>query len=373
MATSSPAPASPLTADQQAALRAAWQRTPVTAILKSHWKAGTATVVTVTSSMAVEDAFDQLVKHNINAAPIFDEERQEYIGMVTMHDLVEYVVTLVKANKSVWQELDAELGPLSPASESPATVAKKPAHTPEGPAISEIVSRIRQVRPVPVSYISDLAQRDPYTALPSTATLDEAMTIFATGIHRIVISAADDPKSKTHVGILTQSDMIRWISEHEKEAPLDAIVKLKLADLHLSNPKPIIHVTAFQPVVDALQAMHTHRVSSVAIVDGTDRLLGNISASDVKHIMRHLRYGILFEPCSQFINKVKTRQMLENAGKDIVPVIQVSAHALLAQVLRLLIVTHVHRVWCTQQNPQAANFQAPISVVSMTDILRVLA
>ncbi|KNE66242.1 hypothetical protein AMAG_10479 [Allomyces macrogynus ATCC 38327] len=247
MASSSPAPASPLTPDQQAALRAAWQRTPVTAILKSHWKAGTATVVTVTSSMAVEDAFDQLVKNNINAAPIFDEERQEYIGMVTMHDLVEYVVTLVKANKSVWQELDAELGP------------------------------------------------------------------------------------------------------------------------------PIIHVTAFQPVIDALQAMHTHRVSSVAIVDGTDRLLGNISASDVKHIMRHLRYGILFEPCSQFINKVKTRQMLENAGKDIVPVIQVSAHALLAQVLRLLIVTHVHRVWCTQQNPQAANFQAPISVVSMTDILRVLA
>ncbi|KAI9183587.1 cell separation during budding [Blastocladiella emersonii ATCC 22665] len=350
-------------ADQHAALRKAWATATVADLLKAHWKAGTKAVVTVKSSMPVEEAFDILVQNNINAAPVYDADADAYIGMVSMLDVVEYVMTLVRANKAVWQELDAELP-------SPTHVqAQEPDRS--GLAIAEIVQRIRQVRPIPVSYISDLAKRDPFMALPRSATLEHAMDIFSKGIHRIVITEADD-KANVLVGILTQSDIVRFLSEREKEAPFNDVLKMRLNDLKLSTPKEIVLVKAFQPVVDALQAMHTSRVSSVAVVDATERLLGNISASDVKHIMRHLRYGILFETCSQFIGGVKTRQMLDNAGKDTVPVIEIAKDATLSRALRLIVVTKVHRLWCVEQDSRLPSFQAPVAVVSLTDILRVL-
>ncbi|ORZ34865.1 hypothetical protein BCR44DRAFT_119895 [Catenaria anguillulae PL171] len=372
--------------EQHAQLRAAWARTHVDDLLKAHWKSTSTAVVTVDSTMSCEEAFDRLVQHNINAAPVWDAETKAYVGMVSMLDVVEFVLMLVKANKAVWQEMDAELA-TRPATSSgthagaaharsaPGQEQQRAASAKEtdarGLAIAEIASRIRQVKPIPVSYISDLAKRDPFMCLPRTATLDKAMDIFAKGIHRIVITESEAEPANL-VGILTQSDMTHWLSENGTQSPFDQVLKMKLSELRLSQPKDIIYVKSFQPVLEALQSMQANRVSSVAVVDASDRLLGNISATDVKHIMRHLRYGVLFESCAQFIGGVKTRQMLENAGKDTVPVIQVSPNASLSQVLRLLVVTRVHRVWCTQQDSHASNFQSPVAVVSLTDILRVL-
>ncbi|KAI9218100.1 hypothetical protein BC828DRAFT_369588 [Blastocladiella britannica] len=372
-------------------LRAAWAATTVGSLLKSHWKSGGGKleVVTVDATMSAEDAFDVLVQNNINAAPVWDPAAHEYVGMVSMLDVVEFVLMLVKANKAVLQAMDAELDqstsadridmsrPASTAAPAPLAARSQSAHATSakeadgsGLKIAEIASRIRQIKPIPVSYISDLAKRDPLMSLPRDATLDKAIDIFSKGIHRIAVTESDS--NSTLVGILTQSDIVRHLSENAVAEPFASLLKLRLVDLKLSDPKGIVLVKAFQPVLDALQAMHAHRVSSVAVVDATDRLLGNISASDVKHIMRHLRYGVLFETCSQFIGGVKTRQMLDNAGKDVVPVIQVSPTAPLAQVLRLLVVTKVHRVWCVDQNAHSASFQAPSSVVSLTDILRIL-
>ncbi|KAL7746641.1 cell separation during budding [Sorochytrium milnesiophthora] len=381
-----------------ARLRDMWRSVPLSDVLRAQWKSKTDQVVSVPSNVPVETAFDLLVRHSINAAPVLDPSTGNYVGMVSMHDVLEYVITLVQANKQVLQELDAHPADNIGALTSDDAAAKGQAPDPgaaaagmpppqqqqqqqqhssmasteesRGIAIEEIVKRVRQVRAVPVAYISDLSSRDPYHALPLSGTLDQAIDIFVKGVHRIVIT--DATSDKKLVGIISQSDLLHYICQHEKDEAMAEALRAKISDLGLSEPKEIIHVKAFQHVIDALQAMHQHRLSSVAVVDPNSRLLGNISATDVKHIMRHLRYGVLFDTCSQFINKVKTRQMLENAGKDIVPVIQVSPHASLQQVVRLMMVTHVHRVWVTEQNPATANFQAPLSVVSMTDILRAL-
>ncbi|KAJ1501415.1 cell separation during budding [Coelomomyces lativittatus] len=166
--------------------------------------------------------------------------------------------------------------------------------------------------------------------------------------------------------------MIRYMSDQIKLSPFNRILAYKLSDLQLSLPKNLVLVKCSQSLLDALQAMHMNRVSSVAVVDNSGKLLGNISAADVKYIMRNLRYGILFDTCAHFINKVKTTKMLENAGKDSVPVIQCSPHIVLVQLIKVLLVMQVHRIWITEQSPDLPTFQEPISVISLTDIFRAL-
>ncbi|KNE64240.1 hypothetical protein AMAG_09277 [Allomyces macrogynus ATCC 38327] len=417
------------TPEQHAVLRAAWAKYSVTDALKKRYRAPGIKphVVTVSADVPVEVALDVLVRHNINAAPVYDASLPAFVGMVAMHDVIEYILAITATRPSTStvdsgvladDELDetasttagtagsddvAPLALLEPdeggvnGDQGPATDDEDEVGTtassdpvrrtrkwsfgssastePDGLALAEVMARLRDAHAVSVACIADLSERDAFMTLPATATLEQAMDIFSKGVHRIVITPADPSTPVTPatlVGILTQSDMIQFLSDHETDHPWNDLVHLRIEDLRLCEPKPIVHVRAFQPVVDALHAMHEQRMSSVAVVDAAGRLLGNISSSDVKHMMRHLRLGTLDMPCAQFVNQVKTKQMLENDGKDIVPVIQVGPSAPLAQVMRILLVMRVHRVWCTDQNPSSPQFQAPVSVVSMTDILRVL-
>lgn len=326
------------------ALQHAWSNLPISTILKAHWKQ--TKLIQISSTMKIEQAFDILVSNSINAAPIYNEEKKAYTGMISLADVGAYIVFLAGLDQKTFQELETQ--------EEKAI------------KISQLVECVRKRESVPVTIVSDFSAKDPLICVPHDCTLLLAMQHFARGINRIMVQ-----NNTQIVGIVSQSDVIKFLSQNDKTPPFNAILSSKISQLQLCERREIISVRSFDRVYDALSMMVQQNVSSVAVVDSNTKLLGNISSSDIKHVLLNLQRGLLFESCSQFINSVKTRQMLKNSGKDIVPVIQVSMNAILSQVLRLLLVTNVHRVWVTESCMENVTYQCPITVISMTDILRV--
>ena len=58
--------------------------------------------------------------------------------------------------------------------------------------------------------------------------------------------------------------------------------------------------------------MADHGVSSVPLVDHGNKLVGSLSMSDVKYVLRGFRYNMLWRSCFQFISHVRNHQGLED-------------------------------------------------------------
>jgi len=245
----------------------------------------------------------------------------------------------------------------------------------------EVVQKIQSALPVPISLISHLSERDPLVVIGGDESVLTAIReTFAKGVHRVLVTqktiSVEDiasngvPKDKV-IGLLSQSDIIRYIVDHLDQ--WREVLDRSIADLGLSAPKEIISITANSTVIQALEILQKYKISSVAVVDPTHRLLGVISTTDVLFALLNIRRGILKQHCSQFIQKIKTKQMLENEGRESFPAIQTSPNVQLSQLVRLLVATNIHRIYVTQNNTSKADFGSPIGVVSMTDILRCFA
>ena len=81
--------------------------------------------------------------------------------------------------------------------------------------------------------VKDLGHKEPLVKLPSTATLPQAVEIFGSGIHRIVITKGD---SDNVLGILSQLRMVRFFWEHGRNFPVvEQLYGQRLRDLALGS------------------------------------------------------------------------------------------------------------------------------------------
>jgi CBS domain-containing protein len=128
----------------------------------------------------------------------------------------------------------------------------------------------------------------------------------------------------------------------------------------------VIFVQADSFVLDALIMMNENALSSVAITDSEGMLIGNISMTDVKYIIRSYSHSLMWKTCQKFVNHVRSMQGLED-GQDKYPVFDVRTASTLGYTIAKLSATKAHRVWVVDEKMKA------IGVVSLTDILGVFA
>ncbi|RCH95336.1 Protein sds23 [Rhizopus stolonifer] len=128
----------------------------------------------------------------------------------------------------------------------------------------------------------------------------------------------------------------------------------------------VIAINADSPVLDALSLMSKHGISSVAVLGHMDIILGNISMTDIKFVMKSYRHQILWKTCFQFVSIVRTQQGVED-GQDRIPVFDVRLDTTLGFAVAKLLATKSHRVWVVDEREKA------IGVVSLTDVMRVIA
>jgi len=125
--------------------------------------------------------------------------------------------------------------------------------------------------------------------------------------------------------------------------------------------RPVISVISTESTINAFKIIHQNKISAVAVVDETGKLIGNLSASDLKGAVitdddeGAQPFGSLLLPVITF---------LKQGGMSKLPVATCFISSTLSFVLLKIIALHVHRLWIVDEEGKA------IGIISLTDIMQ---
>lgn len=315
-------------------------------------------LVFVDAEASVEKAFDILDENHFTSLPI-----KSRAGGAT--DSTDYTVTHTFDYADLNAYLLLVLGHIDPIQEST--------------EVKENVQKAREGEPVPVKFVTQLGIKDPFVVVSADSTLSVAVEILGNGVHRIAVNDPQNPKEI--VGIISQRRLIRYIWENgRKFKSLENLFQTPLSNLNVGS-KSVISVNGESLVIDALLLMHNEGVSSLAVVDNANNLLGNISIVDVRLLTKVSQSKYLRHTCKQFLNVILSKRGVAD-GQDSYPVFHVTRQSTFGRTIAKLVATKAHRLWIVEApkadpNPTSPAYQ-PISgqlvgVISLTDILYILA
>ncbi|CAO3594206.1 unnamed protein product [Absidia cylindrospora] len=298
-------------------------------------------VIEIDGNTPVEQACNVLIDNNISSAPVYTHVNPEankqairggktYDGFFDYADVIAYILLVLRSTSA------DESGSLE---------------------IRDIVKRALQGKQVPVSLASDLSQKNPFYSILPEATLISAVEEFSCGTHRVCVLNPDGQIK----GILSQSTVVKYLYENKHQFPeIDAMMNKTLRELNLGQTD-VVSVNADSPVLDALSQMSKYGVSSVAVLGHMGVILGNISMTDVKHVLKSYHHRLLWDTCFQFVSLIRNQQGIDD-GQDRLPVFDVRLDTTLGFSIAKLLATKSHRVWVTDERDRA------IGVVSLTDV-----
>lgn len=320
-----------------------WQDVPMSELVQRE------NLVFVEGNASVESAFEVLAQHQFTSLPIRMSANDTSVSDTFDYaDLIAYLLLV--------------LGKIEPVNCSEEDL--------------ELVARARSGRVVPVRFASQLGVKNPFITLKSTDTISDAVEILGNGVHRIAIADSSNPD--VVVGILSQRRLIRFIWENGRLfKSLEPLFQVSLEDLGIGS-KEVISIHGDKLVIDALQKMHDDGVSSLAVTDSKNNLLGNISVVDARLVTKSSQKSLLHSSCKSFLSVILSKRGLED-GKDSFPVFHVTSKTSLGRTIAKLVATKAHRLWIVQPAPtdgtplRGAAAGQLVGVVSLTDILYTLA
>lgn len=322
-------------------------------------------LVYVDGDTTVEKAFEILNKHKFTSLPIkLNPEDPSVSNTFDYADLNAYLLMVMGLIEPI--NIDEE--------------------------IDDYVTKARSGEDVPVKFAARLGAKNTLISLNSTSTILEAVEILGGGVHRVAITDSQD--TKIIIGILSQRRLIRFIWEHGRQfKSLEPFFQTKLVDLGI-GPKQVVSINGDRPVIDALKIMHQDGVSSLAVTDSSNNLLGNISIVDVRLVTKSTQKHLLRAPCKQFLSIILNERGLHD-GQDSYPVFHVTLSSTIGRTIAKLVATKAHRLWIVQPPQQKADTSTAststvlsavgggggltttsgqlIGVISLTDILNMLA
>ncbi|KAG0041736.1 cell separation during budding [Gryganskiella cystojenkinii] len=291
--------------------------------------------VQIEANTSIENACEILHKSGVSCAPVYDSARRQYVGMFDYGDLMTYVLLALKKMEVPLEDQSMEM--------------------------RDLIHKSSQHQQVPVKLASDLSGKDPFCAVMEETRLGAIVNDFGSGIHRVAVMDSNGDLS----GILSQSSALDFLMRHLSEfSHLQPLMQRTLHDLGLTNSR-VLAVKNDAQVMEALLAMSTNNVTSVAVLDDQGVLIGNISMADIQFIMKDLKASWLWLSCFQFVSKVRQSRGVET-GEDQYPILDVNATATFGYALAKLQATKVHRLW-------VVNDQGLVEgVISLTDVFKIL-
>lgn len=312
-------------------------------------------LVYVDGEVTVEEAFDILDKNKFTSLPIkINPEDPSPSETFDYADLNAYLLML--------------MGFVEP--------------TDENEEVRKMLQNARAGSAVPVKFVARLGSKNELMTLKSTDTIGAAVSILGTGVHRIAVADANDPNIL--VGILSQRRIIRFIWENGRRfKSLEPFFQTKLSEVGITAKK-VMSINGDKHVIDALRMMYQEGVSSIAVTDGSNNLLGNISIVDVRLVTKSSQKHLLRATCKHFLSIILNERGLHD-GQDSYPVFHVTLNSTIGRTIAKLVATKAHRLWIVQPPQQKSDVGSPavltpigatagqlIGVVSLTDILNIM-
>ncbi|KAK6199244.1 uncharacterized protein RJT21DRAFT_87307 [Scheffersomyces amazonensis] len=307
-----------------------WTDIPLSELTESN------KLISINSSYSVQKAFETLVDHSLTSLPVSlnSKNYDDLSNCLTFDysDLNTYLLLVM--NKININDLSInEIG-----SESDSTLKRQEIAT-------NTINKAKRGEEVPVEFIIKLHPKNPFIKFSESDTLFNVMETLGNGVHRIAITDPETPSKIT--GILSQRRLIKYMWENARRFPsLDFYLNSTLQDLKIGSNTPIT-IYEDQLLIDALHKMFVERVSSLAVIDKSRSLIGNISIVDVKNVTSSKNSHLLFKSVLNFISYNLSQKGIEE-GQDQFPIFHVNNQSSLGRVIAKLVATQSHRLWIVE-------------------------
>lgn len=232
-------------------------------------------------------------------------------------------------------------------------------------------------------YLSDVSHRNPLLRLTPSHRLTEALELLGSGVHRILI--VDEHNRRKVVNILTASDLLRYLDTNSDLIPIKKLMQsvdkmgvgthaaagFKVRGMRVGGWRVLTCHTQLVQVLptvtakDAFIKMRLCNVRALPIVDAHGKLVGQISASDIRLLFESGKCNMecLELPCLEYARRVH-----EKTGRDMLIFVEPDTN--LSGVLS----TMVKVWWCSlPRRPRSPVLKQRVHRVLVTDNLISLA
>ncbi|OAA49496.1 CBS domain containing protein [Metarhizium rileyi] len=223
---------------------------------------------------------------------------------------------------------------------------------------NDIMWNAREGKDITIRQIQPLCRQEPLIKVPSNGNLAQAIEILGGGIHRILVTNT----LGNILGIMSQLLMVDFFWNEGVNFPtVDRLYPILLRDLGI-GVQQIISVNSDSPLSEALLLMNNEGLTSVAVVDNGQNVVGNISTKDVRHLTSASSAPLLDGSCMHFISVILNERGVEK-GRDTFPVFFVNTYSTLAHTVAKLVATRSHRMWVVESSSPSPSSPATPLVV----------
>ncbi|KAG6458117.1 uncharacterized protein LOC115448629 [Manduca sexta] len=276
-----------------------------------------AKLVVFDTQLLVKKAFFALVYNGVRAAPLWDSQRQQFIGMLTITDFIKILQMYYTSPNVAMDELEEH--------------------------------RLETWRQVLKGSVMPLVSIGP------DSSLFEAIRMLITNrIHRLPVI---DPDTGNVLYILTHKRILRFLFLYINELPKPAYLQNKLRDLNIGTLNDIETATEETSIIEALRKFVNRRVSALPLIDAEGRLKDIYAKFDVINLAAEKTYNNL---------DVSLKTANEHRNEWFEGVQKCTLDETLFDVMERIVRAEVHRLVVVDEEDKV------IGIISLSDLLMYL-
>lgn len=219
-------------------------------------KRGSITVVNTRSDSTLASALKALQEYDILSLPV-KGDNGDYIGFIDVLDILTNTLLTYSDGEDTtsmqWSDWCRD--------------------------VNELVERGEEFGTTPVGKMMNVSHADKWCPVED-GTLYQLIEVFSRGIHRVPIITGGRLQT-----LVSQSDFVQVLDKYmRQELLLDEFGPKTLRELGLGQAESLVTMSIHAQAIHAFWSMYFQRVMAVAVVDSDGKLIGNISASDIRGI-----------------------------------------------------------------------------------------
>ncbi|CAL8279953.1 unnamed protein product [Lota lota] len=275
-------------------------------------------LVVFDTALQVKKAFFALVANGVRAAPLWDTEKQSFVGMLTITD---FIIILHRYYKSPMVQI-YEL---------------------EEHKLETWREVYLQATFKPLVNIS-----------PDASLFDAVYTLIKNKIHRLPVI---DPVTGNALYILTHKRILKFLQLFVCEMPKPAFMKQTLGELGIGTYNQIAFIHPDTPIIKALNIFVERRVSALPVVDISGKVVDIYSKFDVINLAAEKTYNNL---------DITVTQALKHRSQYFEGVMKCHKLETLETIVDRIVKAEVHRLVVVDERSSIEG------IISLSDILQAL-
>ncbi|XP_037946739.1 uncharacterized protein LOC119678764 isoform X3 [Teleopsis dalmanni] len=273
-----------------------------------------AKLVVFDTQLLVKKAFYALVYNGVRAAPLWDSQKQQFVGMLTITDFIKILQMYYKSPNSSMEQLEEHK--------------------------LETWRNVLHKQVLPLVSIG-----------PDSSLYDAIKILIHSRIHRLPVI---DPATGNVLYILTHKRILRFLFLYISELPKPSYMQKTLRDLKIGTYDNIETADESTSIITALKKFVERRVSALPLVDSEGRLVDIYAKFDVINLAAEKTYNDL---------DVSLRKANEHRNEWFEGVQKCHLDESLYTIMERIVRAEVHRLVVVDEN------QKVIGIISLSDIL----